>query len=200
MTYLSLYKIAYRDALMLRMRDLYSLHRVVWDLFPLDPNRKEKNRILFADKGFRRGIRSILIQSGIPPRIKEFGSLETKPIPQHFLEQAIYRFEIIVNATKRIRSTGKLMPVRGRPAVADWFKKKSDSWGFESFNLEVEETDVVEFAKAGHQLTINQARILGVLKVRDRNSFIHSFTYGIGRGRAFGCGLLQLVPAASSTL
>ena len=43
-------------------------------------------------------------------------------------------------------------------------------------------------------VTISRAIITGALKVVDREKFRNSFYNGIGRERAFGCGLLQLAP------
>jgi CRISPR system Cascade subunit CasE len=45
-------------------------------------------------------------------------------------------------------------------------------------------------------VTIAYATIQGMLRVTQREDFVKSFTKGIGRARAFGCGLLQLVPTA----
>ena len=39
-----------------------------------------------------------------------------------------------------------------------------------------------------------QVDLSGHLRVTDREKFIQTFFRGFGRGRAFGCGLLQIVP------
>jgi CRISPR system Cascade subunit CasE len=43
-------------------------------------------------------------------------------------------------------------------------------------------------------VTNNAARITGVLRVVDKEKFQSSFYQGLSRGRAFGFGLLQIVP------
>ncbi|MPN58153.1 hypothetical protein SDC9_205854 [bioreactor metagenome] len=43
-------------------------------------------------------------------------------------------------------------------------------------------------------MVFNECTFTGVLEVVDRKSFIKSFCEGIGRGKAFGFGLLQLLP------
>ena len=59
--------------------------------------------------------------------------------------------------------------------------------------------DVLQFAgKSKHLITISRAVIQGVLKVTDKERFRQSFAAGLGRGRAFGCGLLQIVPQINS--
>ena len=53
---------------------------------------------------------------------------------------------------------------------------------------------MARFAKDGHDVSLKTSLIQGVLRVTDRERFKESFVKGIGRGRAFGCGLLQIVP------
>lgn len=193
MIYLSLYQLAHWDCYHLALSDLYSLHRIVWSLFPPVPDIK--NRILFADKGFRKGIRYILIQSEVQPQLGEYGRLEIKTIPRRFLQFCAYNFEIIINAVKRNGKTRKTIPVIGRDKIAEWFYEKSPAWGFESINVQVEGINAREFRYKDSRLaTISQTRLQGSLVVRDRETFIDSFIHGIGRARAFGCGLLQLRP------
>jgi CRISPR system Cascade subunit CasE len=52
----------------------------------------------------------------------------------------------------------------------------------------------MQFNKKGNQVTLGSATLQGGLTVIDREKFKHSFCQGIGRGRAFGFGLLQIVP------
>ena len=47
-------------------------------------------------------------------------------------------------------------------------------------------------------MTLAQAHVSGQLQVIDRDRFQESFAQGIGRGRSFGCGLLQIVPLLDS--
>ena len=54
--------------------------------------------------------------------------------------------------------------------------------------------------KGGQTVTQGQTNVQGRLEVIDKTKFIQSFQQGIGRGRAFGCGLLQIVPINKSPL
>ena len=194
--------LTWRDMKSAGVTDAYSIHRVVYDLFADVRNADQKNAsvpsgILFADKGGDGVSRQILFLSDRRPKEPRFGNVQVKEIPDQFLNHDVYRFETIVNPTKRDSKTGKLVPLRTREDIAAWFTQKSEkTWGFatDQSGLEVHSIKVVRFEKKGDKVTIGQARMTGTLRVKDRALFIKSFKQGIGRGRSFGCGLLQIVP------
>lgn len=52
----------------------------------------------------------------------------------------------------------------------------------------------ISFRKGSATATIARATLTGALTVTDREAFVRAACQGIGRARAFGCGLLQIVP------
>jgi CRISPR system Cascade subunit CasE len=56
---------------------------------------------------------------------------------------------------------------------------------------------VQTYKKDCQLVTHGSATLKGELYVTDSEQFKQSFRQGIGRGRAFGFGLLQIVPLAS---
>ena len=108
-----------------------------------------------------------------------------------------YTFEVVVNPVYKDSKTEKRLPVKGREAISEWFVKRAESsWGFSvaAEGLEVKQVRVQQFEKKSCRVTLQQALIKGRLHVTDREKFRRSFERGIGKGRAFGCGLLQIVP------
>ena len=105
---------------------------------------------------------------------------------------------MIVNPTRRDSASRKLVPVKGREAIADWFCERAvQAWGFQvpREHLQVERVDVLQFKdKQQRPVTLAQAHVQGQLEVTDRMRFYDSFAKGVGRARTFGCGLLQIVP------
>lgn len=190
----------------LKITDPYSLHRVVYSLFEDVRSEQEKQAsntsgILYAEQGGDYKSRKILLLSNRPPKEKidgEYGEVQSKAISDSFLHHSNYRFKVIVNPTKRDSASKKLLPVRGREAVHGWFAERAKtSWGFEvsPAQLQVDSINVLQFKdKSQRDITMAQASVQGTLKVTDQQQFINSFSQGIGRGRAFGCGLLQLMP------
>lgn len=190
----------------LKITDPYELHKAIYSLFSDVRSLEEKQSshpsgFLYADHGGDYQSKKILLLSNRPPAEKiqdQYGEVVSKPISPEFLHYDTYRFKVIVNPTWRDSTRRKLIPVKGREAIANWFIKRSQfSWGFEVVpsQLQVDHTEVLQFAaKSERLITLAQAQVQGVLKVKDRHVFIKSFSQGIGRGRAFGCGLLQIVP------
>ncbi|SFU56794.1 type I-E CRISPR-associated protein Cas6/Cse3/CasE [Pseudoduganella namucuonensis] len=195
-----------RDCQALRLTDPYSLHRVVYSLFSDVRNETEKQAsessgIQFADMGGDVHGRKVLLLSDRPPAANvdgQYGEVQSRHLPESFFSQRNFRFTVVINPTRREHASKKLVPVRGREAIAEWFVSRSEaSWGFavDPQRLQVERVEVLRFKdKTQRDVTLAQARLQGVLRVSDPETFRHSFARGIGRGRAFGCGLLQIVP------
>lgn len=190
----------------LKIDSVYSLHKAVYSLFPDVRSEEEKKAskpsgFLYADQGGDYKSRKILLLSDREPATQvdgQYGEVQSKEVSPDFLLHDTYRFKVVVNPTRRDSASRKLLPVKGREDIAQWFMERATtSWGFNLLpaRLQVDNTDVMVFeGKAGRQVTLAQAQVQGVLQVKDRQQFIQSFRQGVGRGRAFGCGLLQIVP------
>ncbi|GAK82817.1 CRISPR-associated protein Cse3 family [Vibrio ponticus] len=92
--------------------------------------------------------------------------------------------------------------MKGREEIAQWFIERAPaSWGFSvtAPQLQVEQVSVLQF-EAKHRVTLQQAKLSGYLTVTNKDLFASSVANGIGRGRSFGCGLLQIVPVIESPL
>jgi CRISPR system Cascade subunit CasE len=194
----------------LRITDPYSLHRVVFSLFADIRNEQSEaashsSGLLYADQGGDFSGRKILMLSNRQPADnvdKLYGEVHSKPIPDGFLEHLHYRFKVIINPTHRDNASRKLIPLKGREAISEWFcQRAEDGWGFKpsQIHLDVSRVDVLQFNdKQQHRITLSQAHIQGLLTVTELTKFKRGFAQGLGRGRAFGCGLLQLVPLLDS--
>lgn len=195
----------------LRITDAYSLHRVVYSLYEdvRDDQQKQASTtsgILYADQGGDVRGRKILMLANREPMNAvegEHGEVHSKLIPDDFLVYSQYRFKVIVNPTRRDSASRKLLAVRGREDITQWFAERArSSWGFEVApqTLQVDKVEVLQFKdKQQRQITIGQAHVQGLLRIIDKTQFANSFTRGIGRARAYGCGLLQIVPVIENS-
>ena len=190
----------------LRITDPYSLHCVVYSLYEDQRDdagkaESQSSGILYADQGGDFNGRKILLLANRLPAFAidgRYGTVHSRAIPDDFLEYDRYRFKVIINPTRRDNASRKLVPIKGRDAIAQWFLEKSvKNWGFDatSLHLQVDRIQVLQFKDKSQRLvTLAQAHIQGQLRVTDRDKFRSAFSNGMGRGRAFGCGLLQIVP------
>lgn len=189
------------DAAALRkgnIRDDYSIHRLVYSLFPLE---QERSRFLYADKGSVRGGRLLLVLSEKEPNVPEYVTSATTIISENFFRFSDYRFEIDLNPVKKEKESGKRRAVTGQLDLLNWFIAHSEKWGFQADarSLEVSIKPVRQFSKDGTVCTFNHAFFRGSLHVTDQEKFRESFLAGLGHGKAFGFGLLQLRPISNAT-
>ena len=184
----------------LNITDAYSIHRVVYSLFPAQEGQTRD--FLFADKDGDFHGRKILILSRRSPEPLQLGCVESKEIPPAFLDHAVYGFEVRMNPTKREKATGRTVAVRGTESLLSWFCDKAPSaYGFEVLKdgqgtplVQVQGIGVQRFEKDGAVVVHGEATFIGKLRVIDRESFKKAFEDGMGRAKGFGFGLLQIVP------
>lgn len=203
LAYASVLHLSRADINVLKIKDAYGLHKVVYGLFEETRSQTEKQSsvssgIVYADKGGDFKSRQILMLSDRKPhQTPQFGTVETRPVPESFLKYDHYAFEVTLNPGKRDKQTGKIIPMRNWEEVTKWFLARAEkSWGFtvNTESLQVEKIGVQTFNKGDRTITHGSAILKGELHVTDPDCFRQSFLQGIGRGRAFGFGLLQIVP------
>lgn len=195
----SMLKLSRSDCKALKLEDAYSVHRVVYSLFPKKSDGEPRD-FLFADKGGDFNGRQILILSQRQPVNPEYGKIESKEVPELFLARNHYGFEVILNPVTRNGPSQTTTPVKGVENLKNWFINKTPTWGFsaEQESLQICRMGVVNFDKNNDgrifEQTHNTATFIGKLTVTDRQAFIKSFKEGIGKAKGFGFGLLQIVP------
>jgi CRISPR system Cascade subunit CasE len=197
----SLYRLSRRDIVDQKVTDDYSLHRIVYDLFPENVHDNGSRDFLYADKGGGYLERVILILSRRPPMEPKRGTIESREVPVSFLAHERYAFEVVANPSRRDGKTGKTIAVLGEEALRAWFEERSRSWGFavDAERLQISRIGVQRFEHKGEGIVVHgRATFSGLLAVTDREVFVQSFENGIGRCRGFGFGLLQLRPVVGA--
>jgi len=171
--------------------DGYALHTLIYSLFPGD-----ERDFLYYDYGMDPYGRTILIESHASPLVPEVGSLESKRVAPEFYSHDRYGFQVLVNPVTKKNGTSLLVPVRGNEAVRKWVFDRQEFWGFsiDCNSLEIEEKSVLTIQKGENRLVFNRYLLRGAFSVLDRANFLNSCECGIGRGKAFGFGMLQIRP------
>jgi len=190
----SVLELDWNDMNYLKIRDSYAVHKVVYSLFPKEEG--ETRPFLFYESKHGSRKKRIMILSKREPNTPEYGKLSTRRIPEGFLEQETYGFQIRMNPVIRKSGSKKPTPITNREELLDWFSRRATDFGFTiaEGTLQVSRVGVQQIQKGEKRITHGEATFSGVLRVEDRERFIESFRNGIGRGKAFGFGLLQLKP------
>jgi CRISPR system Cascade subunit CasE len=203
LAYASVLELTRADIKSLKIKDSYGLHKVIYGLFEdvrsdIQKNSSESSGVLWANKGGDSSSKRILLLSNRKPhQTPQFGRVQTKAIMQSFVQYDNYGFEIIINPSKKNKNTAKIEAIMGVQQISSWAIERAKlSWGFTIHpdSLQVQINPIINFQKGGHNVTYNSVTLKGALSVTDREKFIHCFISGVGRGKAFGFGLLQIVP------
>lgn len=173
----------------LHIEDRYSLHRLLLDLLPVE----SKQRILWADDGEHLSGRVLHLLSNADLSniiVAEDIRFECRKIPDEFFEQNNYRFSINVNPT--VKKNGKNLAIRTPQQIEQWALDRFSKNGMVAEIQSLRSPNVVRFTRKNEEIVFFEVRLEGVLSVKDREKFINSVSQGMGRSKAFGCGMLQL--------
>ena len=78
----------------------------------------------------------------------------------------------------------------------NWLARQGERHGFRLLEAERNGEWRIEARKRGsHRIQIHAVRFDGRLQVEDPDAFAYGLEHGIGRGKAFGLGMLTVAPA-----
>lgn len=172
----------------------YDIHKYIYSLFPLEKGIVRP--FLFKDKGEKKGYREIIIISTNYPKAPPVGICNSKKVPEELLNYSGYRFSVKLNPVTR--NKGKDIRIEGIEEIKSWFIKKAPSWGFQidARTLETSPIKILTIRNSIKERTLTKQSVefSGQFTVLDKNALLKSFCGGIGRGKAFGFGLLEIIP------
>jgi CRISPR system Cascade subunit CasE len=174
------------------------IHRLVWECFPNEPERKRD--FLYRCEETDIGIRIHILSPNKPSRPdwcpeQAWKSME---VPERLFEFPEYKFMILLNATRYV-SDGKRKfrcPILKREELVSWLATQGEKGGFEieKESLEIQTERKHPFGYKGNKLTIAFSEVSGGLVITDKGTFKKTFMGGIGRAKGFGAGLFVLQP------
>ena len=199
------YEIAARNWKDGGFRDSYAWHKRIWEAFPGQPEAKRNflTRLDDVGEGFR-----LLILSEEPPTRPDWCPVdgwESKIVSESFFQHASYQFSLLANPTRKQvvinedgtrKKNGKRIALRKREDLIDWIERKAALHGFtvEFSSLKTIPRPRQQFLKEKKSGTHTATEFTGTLHVRDHDKFYQAATKGIGSAKAFGFGMLCLVP------
>lgn len=188
------------------LRDSYAWHQKTWQAFPgRDGEARDfLTRLDETDHGFRLLVLSAC-EAARPGWCPE-PSWQSKAVPDAFFQHRAFRFSLLANPTKKVRSDkmGQLLknsrrvPLSRREDLLDWLARKAKDAGF---TFDPASTRTVprprqSFVKKGQAGLHSATEFVGLLQVTDAALFKKAAIAGIGPAKAFGFGMLCLSPMA----
>lgn len=212
--YLSRVEIDVKDRL--RLSDLSQLgayHSWVENSFPKEIQNKTRSRKLWRIDKFQGKLFLIIVSDSKPDKtlLEKYGvkdsyqSKEYDPFLEKLKEGQTLRFKTTLNPVHSV-STGKSSGKRGSvyPMVTiiqkmDFLKSRAESNGFSltdnDFYVTDSVNDVLKKKDLKHE-RISKVTYEGILKITNLELFKKALTTGIGKKKAYGCGLLTVIPIA----
>lgn len=146
-------------------------------------------------------LQEIQRQFGFAGQPGEGQSKDYQPFLDKLANGQYWRFRLRANpvvsvAAKELDVRGKVHAHVTQEQQKQWLEKRSRDYGFslEPDNFDVVHTAWQQFSKGGRQpVTIRTATFEGFLKVEDADLLRAGLAQGIGRAKAYGCGLLTLM-------
>ncbi|MDR2354717.1 MAG: type I-E CRISPR-associated protein Cas6/Cse3/CasE [Clostridiales Family XIII bacterium] len=111
-------------------------------------------------------------------------------------QDSVWRFRLTANPVHTVK--GKIYAHVTAAHQRNWLLDRAECNGFvlQGDALDVVRRDTIRFHKGRgterREVTLARASFEGVLTVRDAALFKNALTQGIGRARAYGCGLLTV--------
>ncbi len=191
--YLAQFRIGRKEVLRHRLVSAYELHKLLWNCFPGRPEAK-RDFLFRCDE--EEAVLKILMLSETKPEVCDWAEWDgIKEFDPVFPIGSLYCFRLRANPTIRAKEDGKLRAVTREEELHSWLVRKAEKNGF-ALRSEPEYSGcrLERFSKTpgGPGISLNVVEIGGALAVTDSAAFGEAFRRGIGRGRAFGCGMLLL--------
>jgi CRISPR system Cascade subunit CasE len=190
--------------------------RVLWRLDSDDPRRP----ILWITSEHGPDLTHLIEQAGWPAAdTPGFQSRDYQVLLNRLGKGQRWAFRLTATPTRWLRpvdgaSRGKLVPHTTVEHQTRWLIERAERSGFRildspvrlpglngqaALQLQLRSRDKTAFGKGGrsdrNRVTLTRVTYDGILEVIDPNALRAVLTQGIGRARAYGCGLLTLAPA-----
>ncbi|MBD0670753.1 type I-E CRISPR-associated protein Cas6/Cse3/CasE [Streptomyces sp. CBMA156] len=187
------------------------LHHRMMSLFPdhvADDEPRRRLGVLFRTEATAAGDR-ILLQSGQQPELDRlpvgYGQAVSKPLTPLLdaLRPGLHvRYRIAANpirrpsrATRELYRLKAVVPLQGT-AADDWWARQAEASGLNLGTLHSSPLEAAKGNRRSDQRPVRHDRVLfeGTAVITDADRLRARLTDGIGKGKAYGCGLLSIAP------
>ncbi|MCX4750592.1 type I-E CRISPR-associated protein Cas6/Cse3/CasE [Kitasatospora sp. NBC_01287] len=187
------------------------LHHRLMALFPdhIGDQARQHLGVLFRVEDAPAGTQ-ILLQSTQPPDLTRlptgYGTAATKPLTpllDALRADLTIRYRIAANAirkpgrtTRELYNLGPVVPLNGA-AAEEWWIRQAENSGLKVITVHSTPLDAARGTRRQDHNRIKHARTQfeGTALITDPDQLRTRLTDGIGKGKAYGCGLLSIAPA-----
>jgi CRISPR system Cascade subunit CasE len=203
MSYLTQAFLDYETAARMRLADAYDWHQLVWRAFPGRDGRDRDYLTRLERRERERRFRLLIVSPRPPIRPDgwpgEADAWQTREIGPAFLSHRRYRFRLRANPTRRDAASRKRVPLLADEELRAWLDRKGGQAGFavdrESLRVAGRGREWFRIEAPGRSGVHHAVEFEGALTVVDPAAFRLAFERGIGSAKAFGFGMLALVPS-----
>ena len=144
----------------------------------------------------------IVEQFGRPATSQGWDTIDYTAHLDQMVEGSVWRFRLRANPTHSVMgdgSRGKVMPHITVEQQLNWLSDKAPKCGFffqsseEGLFADIVHREVKHFQRNGKTVTLSVVTFEGVLKITDSALFKQTMIDGIGRAKAYGCGMLTTI-------
>lgn len=172
-------------------------HKRIMALFPeLGEQARVKANVLWR----RAGERSVYVQSDIAPDESNYrsgfpGTVAVTDGADERARHILTSGEVMLNTRLHaVRRQGKKEFVVFADGIQDWAAHVLEARGFEPVTLTAVKEKPVPLRRGDRTIHLSSALVEGVMRVTDPELAFASWRAGIGRGKAYGFGMVALRP------
>jgi CRISPR system Cascade subunit CasE len=175
--------------------DAYALHRTVMSGYPatIPAGERVLHRLELSSD---TGALTLLVQSLTAPDWSHLAGYTALPPAMRewtpaFTVGASWRFRLVGNPV--VVRDGRRCPLPHTDEQLGWLLRKGQLHGFDVLAVTPTRHHVVGMRhRSSGYFVLNAVQFDGVLQCTDADALVSAVSRGIGRARAFGCGLLTL--------
>lgn len=148
----------------------------------------------------RPDLKHVVKQFGYTEKSHQWESKNYKLFLERLRIGDTWGFRLRANPTRSSKNEkqktdrGKVFAHVTQEQQRQWLLQRAQKNGFslEENQFDVVHTDWKRFSKGKSKVTLRTATYEGILTIQDKDKFKEKLLNGIGRGKAYGCGLLTI--------
>lgn len=165
------------------------------DLWRLDKLNKQTYLLLLSRD--EPDLKPLATQIGLSGT--DWETRDYQPLLNRIRAEGVWRFRLVANPVTSIpkpgERRGKVKAITIAAQQCEWLSRQGERHGFlvKPGQFDVVQSEWKVFRNKGRAVSILSATFEGILTVTDTECFLKALQMGVGRGKAYGMGLLTVM-------